>query len=121
MRNSDIPDFELDFEEMGIDSGDGYGAGSFTGMAFCVVVAGEAVVVGISVDENKYLHHSRTYEGRQRMLDRSKPDDRALFHLLAKSFLSTHREQIEEEIESLRPVPVPPYQYDSTSAGRTFP
>lgn len=92
-------DFDISFDDMGLKLADGSFLGSHSGIAHCTEVDGDAIVVDISVDTHaKDPSAAHGYSFSQRMLDRTQPAERILFHQLADAFKATHHAEIAEAL-----------------------
>jgi predicted deacylase len=92
-------DFDVPFDDMGLRLADGTFTGAMSGIAHCTEVDGGAVVVDISVDTHiKDPHAAHGYTFAQRMLDRTKPAERILFHQLSDAFKAAYREVIADRL-----------------------
>lgn len=92
-------DFDIEFDDMGLRLADGSFLGSHSGIAHCTEVDGEAVIVDISVDTHRPDQSAAIgYAFTQRMLDRSKPAERILFHQLSDAVKDTCHAEIAEAL-----------------------
>ena len=114
-------DFDVPFDDMGLQLANGWTVGSFSGVAHCTATDDdELLVIDISVDLHKYQPMSCEYDRNQRMLDRTKPAERILFHQLKDALYATHEDVMAEAAREEGWEPYTDFLYPDNQAGRTL-
>lgn len=108
---------EYDFEEMGHPIGGGWTFGSLSGKAVIAYDSfGDWWVEDIFVEISKLI--GSEWRRHSYMLDRSKPRERELYHMVRAIINETEHEAIEEMVSDALPVSDEPYY--SKQAGRSL-
>jgi hypothetical protein len=114
-------EFDMDFEELGIQVGEEWTAGLFDGTAHCIATDDdELIVVDISLDLSRLNQKARGYDRESRMLDRTKPAERVLFHQLKDALYVTHEDHMADAALDAGWKPYTDFPYHSNQAGRTL-
>lgn len=114
-------EFDVSFEELGLRMSDGWIAGMFDGTAHCTATDDdELLVIDISLDIHKLQDDRCGYDRESRMLDRTKPAERILFHQLRDAIYASHKDEMAEAAAEVGWKPYTDFPYPSNEAGRTL-